>query len=208
MQDMTFGSPLALQRTRTRARHGSVRRPPAPRHHLWGEAGTPGSTGWLKVSIANDLVAPPQPTPTALVSEPAAIASANLAATDAALTTAAAEVSALEQRLAELNQQAMNAAGQASQAEALLCGFRRPPCDRARPAAGVTSKPSCACASAIPSRLRLHQVIAAAQKPMTLSTLGARLRATPPATGRRSEERRQLGLADARDKRALRHPPR
>ena len=170
MQDMTFGSPLALQRTRT-GRGTAVFVVLLLLATICGGGWYAWQQGWLKVSIANDLMAPPQPTPTALVSEPAAIASANLAATDAALTTAAAKVSALEQRLAELNQQAMNAAGQASQAEALRVAFAaRRAIERGQPLGYLETQLRVRFGNT--QQVAVDQVIAAAQKPMTLSMLG------------------------------------
>lgn len=170
MQDMTFGSPLALQRTRT-GRGRAVFVVLLLLAAIGGAGWYAWHQGWLKVSIASDLMAPPQPTPSALVSQPAIVASANLAATDAALTAAAAKVSALEQRLAELNQQAINAAGQAGQAEALLVAFAaRRAIERGQPLGYLETQLRVRFGNT--QQVAVDQVIAAAQKPMTLAMLG------------------------------------
>jgi hypothetical protein len=126
-------------------------------------------SGWLEVHIAG-LASVPEPTPSATMSQAAAQTTANLAATDAALTAAAAKISALEQRLAELNQQAMAAAGQATQAEALLVAFAaRRAIERGQALGYLESQLRVRFGAT--QQQAVDQVIAAAQKPMTLATL-------------------------------------
>ena len=169
MQDMTFGSPLALQRTRS-GRGRAVRIVFLILAALCGGAWYGWQSGWLKVSIANDLISP-EPSPSAAMSQAAAVTSANLAATDAALTAAAAKVSALEQRLAELNQQAANAAGQAGQAEALLVAFAaRRAIERGQALGYLEAQLRVRFGNTQP--VAVDRVIAAAQKPVTLPMLG------------------------------------
>lgn len=168
MQDMTFGSPLNLQRTRTgrgRAMLGVLLILAA----LAGGAWYGWQNGWLEVRISG-LPAAPVPSPSASMSQAAAQTTANLAATDAALTAAAAKVSALEQRLAELNQLATAAAGQAGQAEALLVAFAaRRAIERAQPLGYLEAQLRVRFGST--QQAAVDRVIAAAQKPVTLAQL-------------------------------------
>jgi len=168
MQDMTFGSPLAVQRTRS----GGGRAVLAVLlllAILAGGAWYGWRSGWLEVHIAG-LASVPEPTPSATMSQAAAQTTANLAATDAALTAAAAKISALEQRLAELNQQAMAAAGQATQAEALLVAFAaRRAIERGQPLGYLESQLRVRFGAT--QQAAVDHVIAAAQKPVTLALL-------------------------------------
>ncbi|WP_156424794.1 hypothetical protein [Novosphingobium fuchskuhlense] len=126
-------------------------------------------TGWLEVHVSG-LPAVPVPSPSASMSQAAAQTTANLAATDAALTAAAAKVSALEQRLAELNQQAMAAAGQAGQAEALLVAFAaRRAIERGQPLGYLEAQLRVRFGST--QQAAVDRVIAAAPKPVTLAML-------------------------------------
>ena len=169
MQDMTFGSPLALQRARS-GRGRGVLVLLLILAALGGGAWYGWQNGWLKVSIANDLITP-EPSPSAVMSQAAAVTSANLAATDAALAAAAAKVSALEQRLAELNQQAAGAAGQAGQAEALLVAFAaRRTIERGQPLGYLETQLRVRFGNTQP--VAVDRVISAAQKPVTLAMLG------------------------------------
>jgi hypothetical protein len=171
MQDMTFGSPLALQRAR-------AERPGRGRVALGvllflavlaGGAWYGWRSGWLEVHISG-LPAAPVPSPSGTMSQAAAQTTANLAATDAALTAAAARVSALEQRLAELNQQAVAAAGQATQAEALLVAFAaRRALERGQPLGYLEAQLRVRFGAT--QQVAVDRVIAAAQKPMTLAML-------------------------------------
>lgn len=168
MQDMTFGSPLNLQRTRSG--RGRVVLPVLLiLAALAGGSWYAWKTGWLEVHMPG-LEALPAPTPSATMSQAAAQTTANLAATDAALTAAAAKVSALEQRLAELNQQAMAAAGQAGQAEALLVAFAaRRAIERGQPLGYLEAQLRVRFGST--QTAAVDRVIAAAQKPVTLALL-------------------------------------
>ncbi len=168
MQDMTFGSPLAQQRTRT-GRGRAVLAVLFLLACLAGGAWYGWKTGWLEVHVSG-LPAMPVPSPSASMSQAAAQTTANLAATDAALTAAAAKVSALEQRLAELNQQAVAAAGQASQAEALLVAFAsRRAIERGQPLGYLEAQLRVRFGST--QQAAVDRVIAAAQKPVTLAML-------------------------------------
>lgn len=168
MQDMTFGSPLSLQRTRSG--RGRVVLPVLLiLAALAGGVWLGWKTGWLEVRLPG-LAALPEPSPSATMSQAAAQTTANLAATDAALTAAAAKVTALEQRLAELNQQAMAAAGQAGQAEALLVAFAaRRAIERGQPLGYLETQLRVRFGST--QQAAVDRVIASAQKPMTLGML-------------------------------------
>lgn len=168
MQDMTFGSPLDLQRTRT-GRGRAVLIVLFILAVLAGGAWYGWKTGWLEVHFSG-LPAAPIPSPSASMSQAAAQTTANLAATDAALTAAAAKVSALEQRLAELNQQAVAAAGQASQAEALLVAFAaRRAIERGLPLGYLETQLRVRFGAT--QQAAVDRVIASAQKPVTLAML-------------------------------------
>jgi hypothetical protein len=171
MQDMTFGSPLALQRARPE-RSGRGRAAFVVLLFLAvlaGGAWYGWQSGWLEVRISG-LPAAPVPSPSATMSQAAAQTTANLAATDAALTAAAAKVSALEQRLAELNQQALAAAGQATQAEALLVSFAaRRAVERGQPLGYLETQLRVRFGAT--QQVAVDRVIAAAQKPVTLAML-------------------------------------
>ena len=81
-------------------------------------------TGWLRTALApvtNEPVATPLASPSATTV--AIVAQGNLVATNAALADAAARLTVLQQRLADLNQQAVAASGQATRAESLLVAF-------------------------------------------------------------------------------------
>ncbi|MEI6642996.1 MAG: hypothetical protein WCL10_13235 [Novosphingobium sp.] len=165
---MTFGSPLALQRARS-GRGRATLAVLLVLAALAGGAWYGWRTGWLEVHISG-LPSLPEPTPSATISQAAAQTTANLAATDAALTAAAAKVSALEQRLAELNQQAMAAAGQATQAEALLVAFAaRRAIERGQPLGYLESQLRVRFGAT--QQAAVDHVIAAAQKPVTLALL-------------------------------------
>lgn len=168
MQDMTFGSPLAMQRSRS-GRGRAVLAVLLVLASLAGGLWYGWKAGWLEVHLSG-LPATPVPSPSASMSQAAALTTANLAATDAALTAAAAKVSALEQRLAELNQQAAAAAGQASQAEALLVAFAaRRAIERGQPLGYLEAQLRVRFGATQQSAV--DRVIAAAQKPVTLALL-------------------------------------
>lgn len=168
MQDMTFGSPLALQRSRT-GRGRVVLVVLLILAALAGGAWYGWKSGWLEVHVSG-LSVSPVPSPSASMSQAAAQTTANLAATDAALPATAAKVSALEQRLAELNQQAASAAGQASQAEALLVAFAaRRAIERGQPLGYLETQLRVRFGAT--QQAAVDRVIAAGQKPMTLPML-------------------------------------
>lgn len=173
MQDMTFGSPLASQRSRS-GRGRMVLGLLLILAALGGAAWYGWQSGWLKVGIP-DIAVSPLPTPSAAMAQPAQVTqtnlAANLAATDAALAAAAAKVTALEQRLAELNQQAQSAAGQAGHAEALLVAFAaRRAIERGQPLGYLETQLRVRFGNTQP--VAVDRVIAAAQKPVTLAMLG------------------------------------
>ncbi len=168
MQDMTFGSPLALQRNRT-GRGRAVLTVLFLIAALAGGVWYGWKTGWLELHVSGSPTTP-VPSPSASMSQAAAQTTANLAATDAALTAAAARVSALEQRLAELNQQAAAAAGQAGQAEALLVAFAaRRAIERGQPLGYLEAQLRVRFGST--QQAAVDRVIASAQKPVTLASL-------------------------------------
>lgn len=102
--------------------------------------------------------------------DPSDSASTAQAATDLVLASAAAKVSALEQRLAELNQQAANAAGQAGRAEALLVAFAaRRSIERGQPLGYLETQLRVHFGATQPASV--EQVILGAQKPVTLGAL-------------------------------------
>jgi hypothetical protein len=169
MQDMTFGSPLALQNAR-QGRGRPVLVVLLILAVLAGGAWYGWHSGRLQISISGTPLAT-QPLPSATISQAAEVTSANLAATDATLAAAAAKVSALEQRLAELNQQAIAAAGQAGEAEALLVAFAaRRAIERGQPLGYLESQLRVRFGNTQP--VAVDRVIAAAQKPVTLAMLG------------------------------------
>jgi len=136
---------------------------------LGGAAWVGWQQGWIKLDPLTG--APSSPPATEAAVTPVQTTTANLAATDAAIAAAAIKVSALEQRLAELNQQAMAASGQASHAEALLIAFAaRRAVDRGQPLGYLENQ----------LRIRfgdsqanaVGRVISAAGKPVTLASLG------------------------------------
>ena len=168
MQDMTFGSHLTQQRSRS-GRGRVMVSVLLLLAALSGGTWYAWKTGWLEVHVPG-FEALPTPTPSATMSQAAAQTTANLAATDAALTAAAAKVSALEQRLAELNQQAIAAAGQAGQAEALLVAFAaRRTIERGQSLGYLETQLRVRFGST--QQAAVDRVIAAAQKPVTLALL-------------------------------------
>jgi hypothetical protein len=88
---------------------------------LGGGAWYGWQTGWLRTVLppaASASATAPLASPSATTA--AIVTQGNLIATNAALADAAARLTALQQRLAELNQQALAASGQATRAESLL----------------------------------------------------------------------------------------
>ncbi len=129
-------------------------------------------TGWLHKSLPA-LLSPPAPTtpvaaPTAATAT--IVAQGNLIATNAALADATARLSALQQRLAELNQQAVAASGQATRAEALLVALAaRRAVDRGQPLGYLETALRVRFGDSQPTAV--DQIVAAAQKPVTIGGL-------------------------------------
>ena len=128
-------------------------------------------TGWLRTALT-PAIATPVATPLVSPSATTAtiIAQGSLVATNAALADAAARLTVLQQRLAELDQQALAASGQASRAEALLVAFAtRRTIERGQPLGYLETA----------LRVRFGEtqtnavdaVIAAARKPVTIGGL-------------------------------------
>ena len=120
--------------------------------------------GWLHVSLEQDAA------PVAPVPSPTAALLADRAAADAALASATAKVSALEQRLAELNQQAMAASGQAGHAEALLLAVAaRRAVERGAPLGYLENQLRLKFGQNQPGAV--ERLLVASQKPVTLASL-------------------------------------
>nr|WP_169474870.1 hypothetical protein [Novosphingobium sp. SG916] len=116
--------------------------------------------------------------PAAVASE-AVVAAASSAASDAVLASTSAKVSALEQRLAELNQQASAAAGQATRAEALLVAFAtRRAIERGQPLGILENQLRVRFGDSQPGAV--DRVIAASAHPITLGSLSEELAAIEP----------------------------
>lgn len=120
--------------------------------------------GWLHVSLEQEA-APVAPAPS-----PSAALLADRAAADAALASATAKVSVLEQRLAELNQQAIAASGQAGHAEALLLAVAaRRAVERGAPLGYLENQLRLKFGQSQPGAV--ERLLAASQKPVTLASL-------------------------------------
>ncbi|MCW1382490.1 hypothetical protein OLX02_06615 [Novosphingobium sp. KCTC 2891] len=125
--------------------------------------------GWKKGLVHLDLgtsqTAPVTPSPT-----PGTALIADRVATEAALAGAAAKVSALEQRLAELSQQANAASGQATHAEALLVAVAaRRAVERGAPLGYLENQLRLRFGNSQPNAV--DRLLMASQKPVTLATL-------------------------------------
>jgi hypothetical protein len=121
------------------------------------------------------------------------------------LPATSAKVSALEQRLAEINQQANAAAGQATRAEALLVAFAaRRAIERGQPLGILENQLRVRFGATQPGAV--DRVIAAAAHPNTLGSLSEELAASNRLIG--ASARQHLGLAFGADFRAFRDPPR
>lgn len=128
--------------------------------------------GWLPVRhlLSVDMATAPDDAASAGPDSAADSANASQIAADVALAGAMAKVSALEQRLAELNQQALNAAGQAGRAEALLVAFAaRRSIERGQPLGYLETQLRVHFGASQP--VSVEQVITGAQKPVTLGAL-------------------------------------
>jgi hypothetical protein len=131
-------------------------------------------SGTFKFASSEETPAPLL-APVSPATQSAAIAAAN----DAALSGATAKVYALEQRLAELNQQAASAAGQASHAEALLVAFAaRRAIERGQPLGYLETQLRVRFGDGQPNAV--NRVISAAQKPLTVPMLSEQLAQLEP----------------------------
>jgi len=121
---------------------------------LAGGAWVGWHTGWLHAALPLvDSRAPAAPAASPSATTAAIVAQSNLIATDAALADATARLSALQQRLVELNQQA--AAASDRRPAPKRCWSRSPRAARSNAAnRWAISKPRCACGSATASRPR------------------------------------------------------
>ena len=130
-------------------------------------------SGMFKLASSEETPAPLL-APNGAATQSAAAISANAVAADAALSGTTAKVYALEQRLAELNQQAVTAAGQASHAEALLVAFAaRRAIERGQPLGYLETQLRVRFGDGQPNAV--NRVITAAQKPLTVPMLSEQL---------------------------------
>lgn len=164
MQDMTFRHTAEPRRARYRLSLAVVA------VLLLAAAATAGwlgwRNGWVHVEVGAPAPVPGAPATTNATS----VAQGNLIATNTALADATARLTALQQRLAELGAQTSAASGQATRAEALLVAVAvRRALERGQPLGMLET----------PLRLRfgtsqpaaVDQIVAAGQKPVTLSAL-------------------------------------
>lgn len=150
--------------------------------------------GWLRISLDGNPPAASAPAP----SQSAQLV-ADRVATEAALAGAAAKVSALEQRLVELNQQAIAASGQASHAEALLLAVAaRRAVERGAPLGYLENQLRVRFGESQPGAV--DRLLMASQKPVTLASLDEEFeRIAPRLAGGRANEgnwdwfKRQVG---------------
>ena len=133
-------------------------------------------TGWLRSAIpviGAPPVNPPSATPSAATAAIVAqgnLIQGNMIATNAALADATARLTALQQRLAELNQQALAASGQASRAEALMVAFAaRRSVERGQPLGYLETALRTRFGETQPTAV--DRIVAAAQKPITIGGL-------------------------------------
>ncbi|MCX7285905.1 MAG: hypothetical protein NTX28_18025 [Novosphingobium sp.] len=123
-----------------------------------------GSSGMPQFVTSPDA----PPSPSAFAAE--AVAVANRAQVEAQLDSANAKLAALEQRLAELNQQAIAASGNASHAEALLLAFAaRRAVERGQPLGWIEGQLRARFGQA--QGAAVDRVIAAGATPITLPQL-------------------------------------
>jgi hypothetical protein len=128
-------------------------------------------TGWLHASLPlvdNKAVAAPAASPSAATV--AIVAQGNLIATNAALADATARLTALQQRLVELNEQAVAASDQATRSEALLVAFAtRRTVERGQPLGYLETPLRVRFGDSQPTAV--DEIVAAAQKPVTIGGL-------------------------------------
>jgi hypothetical protein len=143
---------------------------------LGGAAWIGWQHGWVRV---DGLLQSPAPSAEPSVESSAAVAAANLVATDSAIAAATAKVAALEQRLADLNQQAIAASGQASHAEALLIAFAaRRAVERGQALGYLENQLRVRFGNTQPNAV--DRVVAAGRKPVTLGQLNEEFTALEP----------------------------
>lgn len=133
------------------------------------------SNGLFDVQIGDtgvpQLVTSPISPPSPSASAAEAVAVANRAQVEAQLDSASGKLAALEQRLAELNQQAVAASGNASHAEALLLAFAaRRAIERGQPLGWIEAQLRARFGQA--QGAAVDRVIAASATPITLLQLG------------------------------------
>jgi hypothetical protein len=131
--------------------------------------------GLIDVQIGDSgvpqLVTSPITPPSPSASAAEAVAVANRAQVDAQIDSANAKLAALEQRLAELNQQAIAASGNASHAEALLLAFAaRRAVERGQPLGWIEAQLRARFGQT--QGAAVDRVIAAGAMPVTISQLG------------------------------------
>ena len=146
-----------------------------PSAGLGGGAWYGWHTGWLRTAlpmITDPATNPPSASASAAPSAASAtiVAQGNLIATNAALADATARLTALQQRLAELGQQAAAASGQATRAESLLVALAaRRAIDRGQPLGYLETALRIRFGEGQPTAV--DQIVAAAQKPVTMGGL-------------------------------------
>ncbi len=117
------------------------------------------------------LITSPASPPSPSSSAAEAVAVANRAQVEAQIDSAGAKLAALEQRLAELNQQAIAASGNASHAESLLLAFAaRRAIERGQPLGWIEAQLRARFGQT--QGAAVDRIIAASATPVTLSQLG------------------------------------
>jgi hypothetical protein len=138
---------------------------------LGGGAWVGWHTGWLHASlppIDSKTGIVPAATPSAATA--VIVAQGNLIATNAALADATARLTALQQRLVELNEQAIAASDQATRAEALLvASATRRAVERGQPLGYLETALRVRFGDS--QRAAVDEIIAATQKPVTIGGL-------------------------------------
>jgi hypothetical protein len=128
-------------------------------------------TGWLRTAlhpVETHADAVPAATPSATTA--AIVAQGNLIATNAALAEATAKLTALQQRLAELETQTLAASDQATRAEALLiAAAARRAVERGQPLG--TLETALRTRFGASQLAAVNQIVAAAQNPVTIGGL-------------------------------------
>lgn len=174
---MTFSSMVDSRRPARQTRRGpAVMLAALVLVGLGGGAWYGWHTGWLRSAMPIIGAAPvmaPSATPSAATAAIVAqgnMIQGNLIATNAALADATARLTALQQRLAELNQQALSASGQATRAEALMVAFAaRRSVERGQPLGYLETALRTRFGETQPNAV--DQIVAAAQKPVTIGGL-------------------------------------